>query len=272
MQYDIFVSYASEDRAKVADPLVDALKLAGLDVWYAPFELKLGDSLLEKIERGIAQSKYGVLIVSETFLRKFWTRKERDALENLEAGGRKVVLPIVTDLSHEALSNAAPFLAARRYVKWDSGQASVVKEILGVVRPHPISQRRAQIERQCSHRLYVLGNVTVRAVRLVGAADECFTEQDVVVATTDNKYSLPPQIAAHREAILDRLEQEARAKGKPFFNGLNVRLVAHRCPVTDTATEKRQLVLELGPLDYFDYAVARQFSDQALSDESSYTL
>jgi len=49
--YHLFISYAGEDVA-VAEQLASSLSLSGLQVWYAPFVLKVGDSILGSIERG----------------------------------------------------------------------------------------------------------------------------------------------------------------------------------------------------------------------------
>jgi hypothetical protein len=49
--WDVFISHASEDKHKVALPLADALRRAGVRVWLDQHELKLGDSLSEKIDK-----------------------------------------------------------------------------------------------------------------------------------------------------------------------------------------------------------------------------
>jgi TIR domain len=58
MPWDIFISYASEDREEVARPLANELQKAELKVWFDQFELGLGDSLRHKIDVGLAQSNY----------------------------------------------------------------------------------------------------------------------------------------------------------------------------------------------------------------------
>jgi hypothetical protein len=53
-EYDVFISHASEDKEGIVRPLANALKNEGLRVWYDEFELKIGDSLRRKIDRGLA--------------------------------------------------------------------------------------------------------------------------------------------------------------------------------------------------------------------------
>lgn len=52
----------------------------GVDVWYDRFTLKLGDSLRESFDFGLANSKYGIVILSEIYFKKFWTNKELNGL------------------------------------------------------------------------------------------------------------------------------------------------------------------------------------------------
>ena len=50
--WDVFISHASEDKAAVTNPLANSLERAGLRVWLDRQELRLGDSLREKIDEG----------------------------------------------------------------------------------------------------------------------------------------------------------------------------------------------------------------------------
>jgi len=67
--YDVFISHASEDKDAVVRPLAAALSNGGLKVWYDEFELKIGDSLRRKIDTGLANSRFGVIVLSRSFLR-----------------------------------------------------------------------------------------------------------------------------------------------------------------------------------------------------------
>ncbi len=70
MDYDVFICHASEDKQEFVDPLAKSLEEAGLKVWYDRFVLKLGDDIAEKIDQGLANSRYGVVVLSKTFLAK----------------------------------------------------------------------------------------------------------------------------------------------------------------------------------------------------------
>jgi hypothetical protein len=52
MQWDVFISHASEDKDSFVRPLATELRKNGLRVWYDEFSLRLGDSLNESIKQG----------------------------------------------------------------------------------------------------------------------------------------------------------------------------------------------------------------------------
>ena len=78
--WDLFISHASEDKASVARPLAEILREKGIRVWIDETELCLGDSLRAKIDEGLAQSRFGLVIVSRAFLSKRWPIQELNGL------------------------------------------------------------------------------------------------------------------------------------------------------------------------------------------------
>src|SRR5918999_1630237 len=68
--YDVFISHASEDKTDVVRPLAHALTELDIKVWYDEFELTIVDSLRRKIDAGIANSRFGVVVLSPSFFRQ----------------------------------------------------------------------------------------------------------------------------------------------------------------------------------------------------------
>jgi len=91
--YHLFISYAGEDTA-VADELAGALSRSGLQVWYAPYVLRVGDSVLESISAGLKAASSGVLLVSPDFLRKDWPGYEATVIIRDYIEKRKRVFPV----------------------------------------------------------------------------------------------------------------------------------------------------------------------------------
>jgi TIR domain-containing protein len=134
MEYDIFISHAYEDKKDFVDSLAKSLQSAGLKIWYDDFVLTLGDSLREKIDYGLANSRYGVVILSKNFFAKNWPKAELDGLvakQNSE--GKKVILPVWHEVGHEDVEKYSPMLAGRLATSSKEGVESVVHEILLVV-------------------------------------------------------------------------------------------------------------------------------------------
>lgn len=109
--YDVFISHASEDKDEVVRPLAQALKSAGLSVWFDEFELKIGDSLRRKIDKGLANSKFGIVVLSKEFIRKGWTNYELDGIITKSISGEQVVLPIWHNITKKEVIDFSPSLA-----------------------------------------------------------------------------------------------------------------------------------------------------------------
>lgn len=128
--YDVFICHASEDKASVASPLAIELRSRGVRVWFDEAEILLGDSLRQKIDEGLARSRFGVVVLSHAFFAKQWTQRELDGLAEREVlGGRVVILPVLFDLTIEALAEHSPPLAGKRAAQWSEGVAVVADQI-----------------------------------------------------------------------------------------------------------------------------------------------
>lgn len=110
-EYDVFISYASEDKEAVVGPLANALRDGGLQVWYDEFELRIGDSLRRKIDMGLAKSRFGVVILSQDFFHKGWTNYELDGMITRAVTGEQILLPIWHNISKREVIEYSPSLA-----------------------------------------------------------------------------------------------------------------------------------------------------------------
>ncbi len=110
-EYDVFISHASEDKDEVVRPLAQALKNEGLSVWFDEFELRIGDSLRRKIDKGLANSKFGIVVLSKDFIRKGWTNYELDGIITKSVSGEQIVLPIWHNITKKEVLDFSPSLA-----------------------------------------------------------------------------------------------------------------------------------------------------------------
>jgi HEAT repeat protein len=136
--WDVFISHAREDKTEVAKPLAERLQMSGLNVWIDAHTLKLGDSLREKIDEGLGQSRYGVVVLSPSFFAKKWPRRELDGLITREDAEGKVILPVWHNVSAEDVTRMSPLLASRLAVLTTEGLDRVAESILEVIKPESI--------------------------------------------------------------------------------------------------------------------------------------
>ncbi len=124
----VFLSHASEDKDDFVRPLAELLR-TDFNVWYDEYELTLGDSLLRKIDDGLKNCDYGIVVLSPSFFSKRWPQRELDGLFALETTERKVILPIWKDVKEDEVRDFSPILATRVGVSTDRGIEQVVHEI-----------------------------------------------------------------------------------------------------------------------------------------------
>jgi hypothetical protein len=137
----IFISHASEDKEAVAMPLAELLRRRGLDVWLDQWELTLGDSLRDTIEKAISQAAFGVVIVSPDYLRKPWPNRELDGFFSLETQEKKLILPVLHNIGHDELPRRWPMLSGRLSCSTDRGLEVVADQIVAAVHKSSEDQR-----------------------------------------------------------------------------------------------------------------------------------
>ena len=131
--WDLFICHASEDKSEIARPLAEALSRKGLSVWYDEFTLTLGDSLSRKIDEGLANSRFGVVILSPSFFKKEWPRRELDGLRAKEISYGKMILPIWHEVDRDYVLRYSPMLADKLAVSTSEGLDKVVGEVVKAV-------------------------------------------------------------------------------------------------------------------------------------------
>lgn len=109
---DAFLCHAWADRRDSAKQLHDLLEAAGVKVWFSEKDLGLGVPMMRAIDKGLANSKVGLVLVTPAMLERLPKESVADKeLSALLAGNRLV--PIVHNTTYEALRNVSPLLASR---------------------------------------------------------------------------------------------------------------------------------------------------------------
>lgn len=109
---DVFLCHAWDDRQGVAKELHDLLESMGVSVWFSEKDVTLGTPLLRAIDKGLANSRVGIVLVTPALLRRIPSEgiaeKELSALL-----ARDQLVPIVHNTTYEALRNVSPLLGSR---------------------------------------------------------------------------------------------------------------------------------------------------------------
>ncbi len=109
---DVFLSHASEDKDDIARPLKEALEARGVTVWFDEIKIKIGQSIRQEIEKGIAHARFGVVVLSPDFFAKQWTQAELDALFSKKMStGENLILPIWHRVTKDQVQAQSPLLA-----------------------------------------------------------------------------------------------------------------------------------------------------------------
>ena len=109
---DVFLCHAWDDRQGIAKELHDLLVAAGVKVWFSEKDLGLGVPMMRAIDKGLANSRIGLVLVTPALLARL--PKEGVADKELSAllAGNQLV-PIVHNTTYAALRNVSPLLASR---------------------------------------------------------------------------------------------------------------------------------------------------------------
>ncbi|GEC56693.1 toll/interleukin-1 receptor domain-containing protein [Bradyrhizobium elkanii] len=109
---DVFLCHAWDDRQGAAKELHDLLEARGVKVWFSEKDVDLGVPLLRAIDKGLANSRIGIVLVTPALLLRL--PKEGIADKELSAllAGERLV-PVVHQTTYEALREVSPLLASR---------------------------------------------------------------------------------------------------------------------------------------------------------------
>jgi len=109
---DVFLCHAWDDRGGAAKELHDLLESRGVSVWFSEKDVVLGSSLLREIDKGLAKSRVGIVLVTPALLR----RVQGEGIADKELSvllARDLLVPIVHDTTYEALREVSPLLGSR---------------------------------------------------------------------------------------------------------------------------------------------------------------
>lgn len=109
---DIFLCHAWDDRRDSAKDLHDQLESNGVSVWFSEKDVMLGAPLLRAIDKGLAKSRAGIVLVTPALL----DRLESEGIAEKELSellARDQLIPVMHGTTYEALREVSPLLGSR---------------------------------------------------------------------------------------------------------------------------------------------------------------
>lgn len=109
---DVFLCHAWDDRKTIAKDLHDQLESAGVSVWFSEKDVALGSPLLREIDKGLARSRVGLVLVTPALLK----RLKGEGIADKELSvllARDLLVPVVHDTTYDELRDVSPLLGSR---------------------------------------------------------------------------------------------------------------------------------------------------------------
>jgi hypothetical protein len=135
---DFFLCHAWDDRKDAAKELHDLLESKGVSVWFSEKDVLLGSSLLREIDKGLAKSRVGIVLVTPSFLKRI--KGEGIADKELSALlARDLLVPIVHNTTYDDLREVSPLLGSRSGLNTiEESMAEVAAKLAELVTPEPV--------------------------------------------------------------------------------------------------------------------------------------
>lgn len=110
--WDAFLCHAWDDRQGVAKDMCELLVACNVSVWFSENDIGLGEPFLRSIDKGLAKSRIGVVLVTPALLKRLPAAGVADKeLSVLLA--RDQIVPIVHNTTYDDLREVSPLLASR---------------------------------------------------------------------------------------------------------------------------------------------------------------
>lgn len=136
---DVFLCHAWGDRNGAAKELHDLLESLGVSVWFSEKDVLLGSPLLREIDKGLAKSKVGIVLVTPALL----CRVQGEGIAEKELSAllaRDLLVPVVHGTTFEALRDISPLLGSRSGLNTaEDSMKNVAAKLAELVTPEEVS-------------------------------------------------------------------------------------------------------------------------------------
>lgn len=206
----IFLSHNSADKPFVRK-LANDIRLRGHYAWVDEAEIKVGDSLIERIEEGIDNIDFLGVVISQNSIESEWVKREVRLALTQEILGKKVkVLPILLEKV-----KIPGFLADKKYADFTSEDKykNSLNEIFEAIEAVPNGMK-----------------TTMSSFELQALQERLKAAQEELECTRGEKRRLVERLEKERKNIPEELKSHIEQENKwhPEFADIN-RLYAFMC-------------------------------------------
>jgi hypothetical protein len=199
----VFVSHASEDKARFVLGFAERLRAAGIDAWLDRWEMLPGDSVVDRIfEEGLAEAGAVVVVLSVHSVDKPWVREELNAAFVKRVAGRTKLIPVLLDDCRvpEALA-ATLWERIDDVASYDESFLRIVAAITGV-RDKPAL---GQLPAYATAPLAAISGLAPLDARVMAALGDCVLRQGHEHVDGDELAALPQLAGLPAGEIADAL-------------------------------------------------------------------
>jgi len=237
---DLFVCHSSEDHGFVSW-LSKELAKKGVTVWVDEGEIRVGDSLIGKIEEGMAKTRFFAVILSKVSLKSPWVKKELEmAITKEVLEKRVIVLPIVIEECEIPL-----YVRTKRYADFRKSEKKGLRELLAVLVGSShfqcilFRQKQAAIYiRGYRQRIELKSNLTINyknekvpiVVGKKSATGKCFFAVNLMNISNETKNDVKVEIKT-RDSTKRVLECSLTPNTQIMSGGVNSNFVSYNIPL-----------------------------------------
>lgn len=122
-----FISHSSQDHA-IVERLDADLRAAGIDPWSSFWEIRAGDSIVQKINEGLRDCQAFLIVISKHSVASAWVNRELDAATLQQIQGKATIIPVRLDDSP-----VPRLLEPLKYVDLARDYSGAIREIVDVL-------------------------------------------------------------------------------------------------------------------------------------------
>jgi formylglycine-generating enzyme required for sulfatase activity len=139
----VFISHATAADGAFAQRLAGDLRRLGVKVWIAPESIRIGESWVKAIERGLRESSHVVIVLTPAALASKWVEKETEVAIAEERRGRLQIFPLDVEPCEISL-----LLSSYQMIPFRRGYDAGLSRLAGILGLHvtPVLERRQPFE------------------------------------------------------------------------------------------------------------------------------